>query len=454
MTYPYHWFSEQVGLAGDLGSTNDILFPLRGFLGSRGRGVKQKSIKKTGYSNIVASVGRSVDAHGNSTMVESFPTIETTFATSKTSTNQGSGTPSNAMMKTYSSVVEKQVLIEDMLVEVLKMFTTISEAYGIHSPASANEENMKDAGNTMGPTPNGNTSGRCSYANVTNEPSRKALNFHTLYTPAGNGVDVVVPVESIRAINEWFANTAYGFFLGNQVAYPVVANYVRNICAKYRLVKSLVNSSIGMFSFQFRSVKLHDVLVIAFSKDGLSAVATNLGTPLMLDSYKPDMCIQSWGRSSYARALIEVRIDVELKDNIVCTRSGGVSWYGLHYSGLMVGAGDVYRSEERDDVSKKISDSDLVNAMYRSVAKLYEVDLTNTGSKVASVIYEMANFLASKKVKYCTNSLLEQWKETYENDGYDFDPYDDDIYEGQDMPDKIQYICDNLDITIRGSKKK
>ncbi|GKD25228.1 hypothetical protein Tco_1231442 [Tanacetum coccineum] len=28
MTYPFHWFSEQVGLSGDLGSTNDVLIPL------------------------------------------------------------------------------------------------------------------------------------------------------------------------------------------------------------------------------------------------------------------------------------------------------------------------------------------------------------------------------------------------------------------------------------------
>ncbi|GJV56534.1 hypothetical protein Tco_1457539 [Tanacetum coccineum] len=28
MTYPCHWFSEQVGLAGDLGLTNDVLIPL------------------------------------------------------------------------------------------------------------------------------------------------------------------------------------------------------------------------------------------------------------------------------------------------------------------------------------------------------------------------------------------------------------------------------------------
>nr|GEZ98225.1 hypothetical protein [Tanacetum cinerariifolium] len=64
-------------------------------------------------------------------------------------------------------------------------------------------------------------------------------------------------------------------------------------------------------------VKLRGVLVTAFSKDGLSALATKLGTLLMLDSYTSDMCIQSWGKSSYVRALIKIRTDVELKDTIM-----------------------------------------------------------------------------------------------------------------------------------------
>ncbi|GJW50743.1 ALP1-like protein [Tanacetum coccineum] len=64
-------------------------------------------------------------------------------------------------------------------------------------------------------------------------------------------------------------------------------------------------------------VKLHGVPVTAFSEDGLSAIATKLGTPLMLDSYTSDMCMQSWGRLSYARVMIELRAYVELKDNIV-----------------------------------------------------------------------------------------------------------------------------------------
>ncbi|GJY76140.1 hypothetical protein Tco_0481256 [Tanacetum coccineum] len=40
-------------------------------------------------------------------------------------------------------------------------------------------------------------------------------------------------------------------------------------------------------------------------------------TPLMLDSYTFDMCMQLWDMLSYARAMIELRADVELKDNIV-----------------------------------------------------------------------------------------------------------------------------------------
>ncbi|GJU67219.1 retrotransposon protein, putative, ty1-copia subclass [Tanacetum coccineum] len=64
-------------------------------------------------------------------------------------------------------------------------------------------------------------------------------------------------------------------------------------------------------------VKLYGVPVTAFSEDGLSAIATKLGTPLMLDSYISNMCMQSWGRSSYARAMIELHTYMELKDNIM-----------------------------------------------------------------------------------------------------------------------------------------
>nr|GEV89097.1 hypothetical protein [Tanacetum cinerariifolium] len=180
-----------------------------------------------------------------------------------------------------------------------------------------------------GPIPSGST----SYAKlVTSITSMKSVNFRTLITPARNGDKVVVPLESIRAISEQIVNTTY-IFLRKRVAYPVVANYFRSmdgldvmlenglwfirnnplILKKWNLDVNLMKD-VGNVSVW---VKLHGVLVIAFSEDGLSAIATELGTLLMLDSYTSDMCIQSWGRSSYARALIKIRADVELKDTIV-----------------------------------------------------------------------------------------------------------------------------------------
>ncbi|GJS21016.1 hypothetical protein Tco_0449648, partial [Tanacetum coccineum] len=33
-------------------------------------------------------------------------------------------------------------------------------------------------------------------------------------------------------------------------------------------------------------------------------------------------------------------------------------------------------------------------------------------------------------------------------------PYDDDMYENQDLSKHLQSICDDLDITVRGRKKK
>ncbi|GKB90838.1 hypothetical protein Tco_0963110 [Tanacetum coccineum] len=50
--------------------------------------------------------------------------------------------------------------------------------------------------------------------------------------------------------------------------------------------------------------------------------------------------------------------------------------------------------------------------------------------EVERVDNEMTSFLASKRVGCGTNSLLEQWRETYENVDYDYDTYDDDMYEG------------------------
>ncbi|GKC68788.1 hypothetical protein Tco_1101386 [Tanacetum coccineum] len=94
---------------------------------------------------------------------------------------------------------EKQVSMADKSVKV----------HGIHSHGSANEENKNDDGNKVRPTLTGNNPSMSSYANVTRVPSRKALIFRTLFTPARNRVDVVVPIESIRAIRTLGGRSSY-----------------------------------------------------------------------------------------------------------------------------------------------------------------------------------------------------------------------------------------------------
>ncbi|GJW90414.1 hypothetical protein Tco_0167967 [Tanacetum coccineum] len=43
---------------------------------------------------------------------------------------------------------------------------------------------------------------------------------------------------------------------------------------------------------------------------------------------------------------------------------------------------------------------------------------------------------------------------SYGNGDYGEDIYDDDMYEVQDLSQEFQAICDNLDIHVRGRKKK
>ncbi|GKC20452.1 reverse transcriptase domain-containing protein [Tanacetum coccineum] len=201
-------------------------------------------------------------------------------------------------------------------------------------------------------------------------------------------------------ISARFANTVYGFFLGKRVAYPVVANYVRNtwsldailengpwfICNNPLILKKW-NPDVNLLKEDMGNVpvwvKLHGVPMTAFSEDGLSVITTKLGTPLMLDSYTSDMCIQSYGRSSYARAMIEVRADVELKDTIVVAMpklTGESNFKGVPV-GLKVGfkpVKQVYNRKKDAEPIIEVSNSNPFNAL-NSVEN--DVDLgTNVGT--------------------------------------------------------------------------
>ncbi|GKC39089.1 RNA-directed DNA polymerase, eukaryota, reverse transcriptase zinc-binding domain protein, partial [Tanacetum coccineum] len=269
-------------------------------------------------------------------------------------------------------------------------------------------------------------------------------------------------------------------------------------------------------------VKLHGVPMTAFSKDGLSAIATKIGTPLADVDLKDNIMVSMPKLVGEGFYTCNVHVEYEWKPprctcckyfgdvqdecpknkvSDVVSQKNNVSTNGnkkkdveptkeVSKSNLF----DVLNLVENDVdlginggtsnlTNKKAnsSESSFWNAESSSTSttpivekidrmKRLIIDGTATlvddagiplkrvdsssdhdsDDKVASVDNDMANFLASKDVDYGTNSLLEQWKESYGNGEYDYDPYDDDMYEGQDTPDKIQDICDNLDIKVRG----
>ncbi|GKD85254.1 hypothetical protein Tco_1356408 [Tanacetum coccineum] len=112
---------------------------------------------------------------------------------------------------------------------------------------------------------------------------------------------------------------------------------------------------------------------------------------------------------------------------------------------------DKIRKPENLIIDGKVTLVDDEGKPWKRVDHLGDHDIKD---KVESVDNDMARFLVSERVGFGTNSWMEQWRNTYKNDDYDYGPYDDDMYERQEIPNKIQSICDNLDIKVRGRKKK
>nr|GEX51534.1 protein kinase-like domain-containing protein [Tanacetum cinerariifolium] len=239
------------------------------------------------------------------------------------------------------------------------------------------------------------------------------------------------------------------------------------------------SSSTRLFSFQFSSM------------DGLVAMLENgpwfiRNNPLILKKWHLDEnLLKEDDRSSYARIMIELRADVDLKDNIVVampkiTREGHYTcnvrvevWYqwgttnlvnnGANSSGSFFMNIDIdgeFASNtpigvKIDKIERQICEGKL-RLLDNDGNPLVPTGIVESDSEVEVVFDETANLRISTSGKdgsdkcYGTNSLLEQWRDTYlDNDNYD--PYDDDMYENHDLSNHLQSICDDLDITLSDS---
>nr|GEU71995.1 hypothetical protein [Tanacetum cinerariifolium] len=183
-------------------------------------------------------------------------------------------------------------------------------------------------------------------------------------------------------------------------------------------------------------VKFHDVTLVAYTSNGLSLIAMKIGngTFSLSNSFEvlnvddPDNVeVESGNKDSTSSVQEKEKCATSLVEKI-----------NMFEKWILEG-----RCMFVDDDGKPLKNVDYL-------------DDHDSEDEVEPVDNEMINSLASKqsRVGYGTKSLLEQYWEIYGNDEYDYDPYDDDLYEGQEIPNHIQSICDNFDIKVRCRKKK
>nr|GEX49520.1 hypothetical protein [Tanacetum cinerariifolium] len=434
----------------------------RGFLSQKGsgggRGVKEKNLNRNKKNT---SSGICVFTILDDTMNDDTPI-------SVASTVQEGVTPSVVDMTVET---DKQNSLEDN--NVLGSFPSLS---------------------TPGTTPTGNAPGKSSYANITGKPSGKKVNVRTLFTPGGNGIDVVIPVDSIRA-----------------------------------LVNDLLIQLMG-FSWERR---WHTLLLLTISNDGLDVMLENdpwfiRNNPLILKKWHPDenrlkedvSIVPVWVKlhgvpvtafsedgSSYVRVMIELQADVEFKDKIVVampkiTKEGHYTCAGEKktvkkpsqtFRGVPVGPKIGFKPQkEYRPVPKKpnasssgnkkkgveltieVSNSnpfDVLNSVDNNTKfgklrlldnnenRLFPTGIVESDSEVVVIFDETANLRISTSSKdgsdkgYGTNSLLKQWRDSYP-DNDDYDAYNDDMYENHDLSEHLRSICVDINITVRGRKKK
>ncbi|GJW25166.1 retrovirus-related pol polyprotein from transposon TNT 1-94 [Tanacetum coccineum] len=257
----------------------------------------------------------------------------------------------------------------------------------------------------LGTTMAGNAPGKSLYANITGKPSRKKVNAHTLFTHGGNGIDVVVLVDSIRVISERFANTAYG-------------------------------SSTGLLSFQFSSI------------DGLDAMLENgpwfiRNNQLILKKWHLDENLLKEDVSTVLRVgekntvkkpsqtsqgvvpTIKVSNSNPFKvlysfDNYVELGTNGGTTNLVNNKATSSGSSflNVNNSNTRTtpiiDKIKKFEElltsgkATLVDKAGNPLKKVEYSDDYDSGDEVASVNNDMARSIASERVGFGTQSLLEQ----------------------------------------------
>ncbi|KAJ9536710.1 hypothetical protein OSB04_un000095 [Centaurea solstitialis] len=179
--------------------------------------------------------------------------------------------------------------------------------------------------------------------------------FFPLATKAQSSVRI--PKELASEVMKTHRSTLFGYFLGPRLHFPVVERYVKAAWGKFGFTDAMMDNN-GIYFFKFNDfggsaqvveagplmirgvplfvehwdpvkglskpvhnscplwVKLHNVPLVAFNKEGISRIASALGVPKQMDACTASMCDKAWGRPGFAKVLIETWAVGELKREI------------------------------------------------------------------------------------------------------------------------------------------
>ncbi|GJY86501.1 nucleotide-diphospho-sugar transferase [Tanacetum coccineum] len=370
------------------------------------------------------------------------------------------------------------------------------------------------------------------------DTTQKSVNFCTLIAPAGNGTDVAISLESIQAISE-LSKDGLDAILENGIWF-ILNNLF--IMKKWDPNVNLQKEDVGnvLVWVKFHGVPIHgvmriyarvmielradkelkDTIVVAMPK--LAGEGFNLCTIRVEYEWKPPRCLSCKVFRHVLNACPKKIVsNVVMNNPRQATRGVSVGpkvilnqlnkftdiflirmvpSLVVKEARSLVSREKVSNSNPFDALNSVEDDNDLgmnegnsksagkgssnlahgsssntpiidkIDKLERQIfdGKLMFVDddgnpLVPTGNvdsdnEMEVLFDETTNLMASTSFKggsdkgYGTNSLLKQLRETKRDD--DYDPYDDDLYESHDMSDHLQAICDDLDITVRGQKKK
>nr|GEY89886.1 hypothetical protein [Tanacetum cinerariifolium] len=308
----------------------------------------------------------------------------------------------------------------------------------------------------------GNAPGKSSCANVTRKPSRKKLNIHTLFTPRGNGIDVVVPVEPIRAIRTLGVNMGLSSYARVMIelqadvelkdniilAMPKIIGESHYICNVYVEYEWKPPRCVCCKVFIHTHKECLKNTGVGEKKTLKKPSQTSQGVPVgpKMD-FKPQKEYRPVPKKSNASSsgnknegvvptievsnlnLFEV---LNLVDNAMeqgtnggttnlvnnkATSSGSSFMIIDHSSTMTTPIIDKIRKFEELLTSGKAT---LVDGAGNPLKKVEYPDDYDSEDEVALVDNDMARSMASERV----------------------DPYDDDMYKGHDLPPELQAICD------------